>query len=58
MMEQLIEMMEGLLEQDKLFELGAKGLKKSVDALVNEGFTREEAVKIVANQGMFVKGSN
>jgi len=52
-----MEMLEKVLTQDKMFEIGAKLAMKSVDALVNEGFTREEAVSIVAVQGSLVKTS-
>ena len=55
MIEELVGMMEMVLKQDQLFTLGAKVLKKTVDALVDEGFTREEAIQIVARQGSLVK---
>ena len=57
-MEQLIEMIKEVLTCDEAFDLGAKLLKKSVEALVSNGFTREEAIQIVATQGTLVKGSN
>jgi hypothetical protein len=50
--------LEAVLKADHLFVLGAKLAKKSVEALVNQGFTRSEAVQIVAAQGSLVKGSN
>lgn len=55
--EELIEMMEEFLKQDKLFEMGAKMMKKSVDVLIAEGFSREEAIQIIAVQGSIVKSS-
>ena len=57
MYDELIEMLEEILKQDKLFELGAKGIKKSIIALQNEGLSRTEAVQIVAEQGSIVKGN-
>lgn len=53
--ERMAATIETILEQDKLFVLGAKLLKKTVEALMAQGFTREEAVKIVAVQGSIVK---
>ena len=47
-MDALIEMMEEALKNDKLFEMGAKTVKKAVEALEKEGFTRSEAIKIAA----------
>lgn len=57
MIDELVRIMEQILEQDKLFGLGAKVLKKSVDSLVAEGFSRDEAITIVATQGSIVRGS-
>lgn len=57
MYNELSEMIESILKNDELFSLGAKLIKKSVDALVGQGFTREEAIKIVSAQGPLVKGS-
>ena len=57
MIEEMVEMGETILKQDQLFTLGAKILKKTVDALVTEGFTREEAIQIAAAQGPMVKGN-
>lgn len=57
MIEEMVEMIETILKQDQLFTLGAKMLKKTVDALVAEGFTREEAIQIAATQGPMVKGN-
>ena len=56
-MEELINNLKFILEQDEMFSLGAKLAKKSVDALVVEGFSREEAIKIVAVQGSLVKNN-
>ena len=55
--EMLKAMLNAVLEQDDLFTLGARILQKSVNALVENGFTREEAIKIVANQGSII-GAN
>ena len=57
MLNELVEMIKMMLEQDELFTLGAKMLKKAVDALMAEGFTRSEAIQIVATQGSMVKAN-
>jgi len=51
MYNEIVKMMEPVLEQDKLFEIGAKVNKKALDAMIKEGFTREEAIGIIASQG-------
>lgn len=51
MFDQLVQMMEAALGRDDLFALSAKIMKKMFDALVAEGFSEEQAVKIVAGQG-------
>jgi hypothetical protein len=55
--DELVEMMEEFLKKDKLFEMGAKMIKKSVDAMEKAGFTRKEAIQIIAVQGSIVKGN-
>ena len=57
MIEEVVEMVEEVLKQDKLFELGAKIYKKSVDALIEQGFTRDEAMRIIIAQGPPIKAS-
>jgi len=49
MIEQLTELVELLTKDDKLFRGIAKMTKKYYDILVEEGFTEEQAIKIVAN---------
>lgn len=58
MLDMLIEQLKALIEADELFDLGAKMIAKSVEALEKNGFSREEAIRITASQGSFVKGSN
>ena len=53
--EELLDMSRELLKMDALFEIGAEVYKKSVDVLQTHGFTREEAVAIVASQGTLVE---
>jgi len=53
MFEQLKQLMQEMLAQDELFVLGAKMMKKTYDALVAEGFTPDQATRIVAGQGGF-----
>jgi hypothetical protein len=56
--ERLSEVLEQVLAADKLFDLGAKLAKKSVEAFMANGFSRKEAITIFAGQGSIVKGSN
>lgn len=58
MLSQAKAMLELVLAQDELFERGAKIMKKSLDYYMKEGFTREEAVLLLAHQGPIAKGSN
>lgn len=39
-----------LAEEDELFDLVAKLAKKCLDALIENGFSREEALRIVISQ--------
>jgi len=57
MIEQLVEMLRAVEENDELFDIMARMMKKSYDALVKAGFTEEQAIKIVAGQGTGVKTS-
>ena len=57
MLEQLKEMLKEVLADDELFTLSAKVMKKSYEALIAEGFTPDQAIKIVAGQGVGVKSS-
>lgn len=57
MLEQIKPTMLNVLEQDEFFELAAKIMKKSLDAYVREGFSRDEAMLLLARQGSLVKGS-
>jgi hypothetical protein len=41
---------------DEVFTLYAQVVAKAVKALVNQGFTREEAIGIVSAQGAMIKG--
>ena len=58
MLSQAKAMLELVLAQDELLERGAKIMKKSLDYYMKEGFTREEAVLLLAHQGPIAKGSN
>jgi hypothetical protein len=55
MVERLLEMMREVMENDEFFELQANMIKKFYDALVTAGFTEEQALKIVAGQGIGLK---
>lgn len=49
-MEQMMNMLKEILKQDEMFTLSAKITKKTIDALQNEGFTRQEAIELVRAQ--------
>ena len=49
-MEQMLNMLKEILKQDEMFTLSAKITKKTIDALKNEGFTRQEAIELVRAQ--------
>ena len=44
-------------QDEEVFALGAQSMKNAFDALVKVGFTEEQAMLIVANQGTGVKTS-
>jgi len=47
--------LERFAENDKLVSQLAKFVRKLYLALVNEGFTEEQALNIISKQGMFGK---
>jgi len=51
MFEAVQYMLETAEKQDDLFKIAARLYKKTLDAMLAEGFTREEAVLILAHQG-------
>lgn len=55
MFEQLLAIMQELEEQDELFKAGARVMKKTYDALIEAGFTPDQATLIVAHQGAGIK---
>lgn len=55
LMDQIKEMMESMLENDELIDLGSKLMKKTFDSLVAAGFNGEQAIQIVAHQGFGIK---
>lgn len=57
MLEQIIAMMKEFEQNDELFAIGARLIKKSYDALVEAGFNEAQATQIVATQGAIVKAS-
>lgn len=51
MLDEVIEFMETLEADDRLFEVMARIIKKFHNALVKEGFTDDQATRIIASQG-------
>jgi len=47
--ENLIKNLECILESEEYFENAAKVIRRMADRLQDEGFTKEEALKIVSN---------
>ena len=47
----LLEVLRKLGDSAEVFELRARSKKKMFDALVNAGFTEDQAIKIVAGMG-------
>lgn len=54
MPEELKEMLESVLKDDEGLDLIAKIMAKLKDKLTERGFSREEAVQIIAGQGVGV----
>jgi len=51
MFEAVKYMMEEAEKHDDLFQIAARLYKKTLDAMIEQGFSREEAVLIMAHQG-------
>jgi hypothetical protein len=51
MFEAVKYMMEAAEKQEEIFKIAARLYKKTLDAMMAEGFSREEAVLIMAHQG-------
>ena len=51
MLEQMKELLRTMLKDEELFDLMAKVNMMYFEALMNQGFRREEAVEICARQG-------
>lgn len=54
--EMILEMLRRINENDEFFEIVASMMKKLYDALLEVGFTKKQAVRIVA--GFAAKGNN
>ena len=53
-MHEIKEQLKAILADDEVFDLGAQMFKKAYDSLVKAGFASDEALTILARQG--VKG--
>lgn len=49
-MDDMIEAMKEMLENDEIFILNAKVIKKNVDSLIEEGFSRDEAIRLIVKK--------
>lgn len=54
MLKQMIAMMREVEQNEEFFEIMARMSKKMFDALVKAGFKEDQAIKIVAGQGVGV----
>lgn len=57
MIEQLLEMLREVEQNDELFDITAHLMRKFYDSLLKVGFTEEQAIKIVAGQGIGITTS-
>jgi hypothetical protein len=57
MFDEVIDVLRAAEKNDDLFTLSASLIKKSFDALIEVGFSEEQATRIVASQGAVVKTS-
>ena len=57
MYENVKDAIREVLKQDELFDLGAQVLKKNFDSLVKAGFSKKEAIAIIAGQGAIIKAN-
>ncbi len=53
--EELVSMLEAFTEDSRVFDAMAKSSKRFYDALIKAGFSKEEAIEIVAHQGSLIK---
>ena len=50
------KMLKDVLEDDELWTLAGRMAWRSVGALIEAGFTREEAIQVFLKQGPIIKG--
>jgi hypothetical protein len=55
MFDELKKTLRGVILDDELYTLLAKVWRKEYDALIKEGFTPEQTIKIIAAQGVGIK---
>ncbi len=52
---EMCDMLKHLVNDEELIPTVAKGMRKMHDALVNEGFSSEQAMQIICSQGLGIK---
>lgn len=55
MMEEIVAQMRAVNDKPELFAEGAKMMRNAHNALLEQGFSEEQAVRIVAGQGVALK---
>lgn len=58
LLNQMKDVFQALLDDDDFSQLNAKLMKKNYDALLEVGFTPDQAIQIVAAQGSGVNASS
>jgi hypothetical protein len=57
MLEEMREVMRQFSDDPELFALMAKAFRKAYDALIQEGFSKDQAMQLLCSQGVGFKVS-